>query len=190
MYMRLALILALLGGCAPDFAAAHAVPSRDTLPQSASTPDLMPQPSPEDSALSRLRSAITEYSEIAVRGGWQPISSGSKLELGAQGSRVAALHRMLLVTGDLAGSESPPEQFDDQLAAAVKRFQGRHGLEPDGIVGAQTLAALNVPIERRLTTMALNLSRMQSEDQAWGALCRRECGGGELSVGRIRARRV
>lgn len=170
MYVRLILILALLAGCGgPDFAAAHAAPTHDALLQSAATPGVMPQPSPDDSALSRLRTAIAEYREIAARGGWQAIPSGSKLELGAQGSRVAALHRTLLVTGDLVGSGNPAEQFDEQLAAAVRRFQARHGLEPDGIVGAQTLAALNVPIERRLTTMALNLSRMQNEEPAWGA---------------------
>jgi murein L,D-transpeptidase YcbB/YkuD len=170
MYVRSILILALLAGCGgPDFAAAHAAPTQDAPLQSAATPGAMPQSSPDDPAVSRLRTAIAEYREIAARGGWQPISSGSNLELGAQGPRVAALHRTLLVTGDLVGSANPAEQFDEQLAAAVRRFQGRHGLEPDGIVGAQTLAALNVPIERRLTTMALNLSRMQSEEQAWGA---------------------
>jgi murein L,D-transpeptidase YcbB/YkuD len=170
IYVPLILMLALLASCGgPDFAAVHAAPTLDALPQSAATPGAMPKPLPDDPALGRLRTAIAEYREIAARGGWQAIPPGSKLELGGQGPRVPALRRRLIVTGDLIGSESQAEQFDEQLAAAVRRFQVRHGLEPDGIVGAETLAALNVPIERRLTTMALNLSRMQSEEQAWGA---------------------
>jgi murein L,D-transpeptidase YcbB/YkuD len=41
----------------------------------------------------------------------------------------------------------------------VKRFQARHGLEPDGWVGPATLEALNVPVERRIEQIKANLER-------------------------------
>lgn len=52
-----------------------------------------------------------------------------------------------------------PRRFDSDLKAAVRRFQQRHLLEPDGIVGRQTLAALNVPVERRIDQIRLNMER-------------------------------
>jgi len=41
----------------------------------------------------------------------------------------------------------------------VKRFQTRHGLVVDGVVGQRTLAVLNVPVEQRIRQMELNLER-------------------------------
>jgi murein L,D-transpeptidase YcbB/YkuD len=43
--------------------------------------------------------------------------------------------------------------------AAVRAFQDRHGLEPDGVLGAGTLAALNVPVESRIRQLEINLER-------------------------------
>jgi murein L,D-transpeptidase YcbB/YkuD len=36
--------------------------------------------------------------------------------------------------------------YDETLAAAVRRFQARHGIDADGVIGAGTIAALNVPL--------------------------------------------
>ncbi|HUO86927.1 MAG TPA: L,D-transpeptidase family protein [Thermoanaerobaculia bacterium] len=52
-----------------------------------------------------------------------------------------------------------PRLYDERLAEAVRHFQRRHGLTVDGVVGPATLAALNVPVERRIETLALNLER-------------------------------
>jgi len=52
-----------------------------------------------------------------------------------------------------------PRRFDAALEAAVKRFQRRHLLEADGIVGPQTRAALNVPVAVRIDQIRLNLER-------------------------------
>jgi murein L,D-transpeptidase YcbB/YkuD len=41
----------------------------------------------------------------------------------------------------------------------VEQFQERHGLEQDGVVGKETLATLNVPIEERIRQMLLNMER-------------------------------
>jgi murein L,D-transpeptidase YcbB/YkuD len=51
--------------------------------------------------------------------------------------------------------------FDDALSAALAHFQARHGIEPTagGGVDATTLAALNVPVERRARQIELNLER-------------------------------
>ena len=43
--------------------------------------------------------------------------------------------------------------------AAVKRFEERHRIKPDGIVDAATVTALNVSVEQRIRTIELNLER-------------------------------
>ena len=46
-----------------------------------------------------------------------------------------------------------------ELQEAVKRFQRRHGLEPDGAIGAAIVAQMNVPVDARIQQIALNLER-------------------------------
>ena len=49
--------------------------------------------------------------------------------------------------------------YDAPLEAAVKRFQLRHGLTPDGAIGPGTLQALNVPVSARIDQIRVNLER-------------------------------
>jgi murein L,D-transpeptidase YcbB/YkuD len=72
---------------------------------------------------------------------------------------VAVLRRRLWITGDLEGSPKGNPEYDGAVARAVARFQERHGIPSDGIVGPATLAALNVPVEVRIRQIQLNLER-------------------------------
>jgi L,D-transpeptidase YcbB len=51
--------------------------------------------------------------------------------------------------------------YDDRTADGVKHFQLRHGLQPDGVLGAATLAALRVPLEQRVPQIELALERLR-----------------------------
>jgi murein L,D-transpeptidase YcbB/YkuD len=76
--------------------------------------------------------------------------------------RVPALAARLAVTGDLPPGEAADATatlYGDMLAAGVRRFQARHGLAADGVVGAATLAALNVPVAARIEHLRANLER-------------------------------
>ncbi|SMF48579.1 Putative peptidoglycan binding domain-containing protein [Tistlia consotensis] len=123
---------------------------------------------PAERAVERLRAALQSYRSIAAAGGWPQVPEGPKLELGASGPRVELLARRLRATGDLASAGSQTAIFDAELDAAVRRFQARHGLEVDGIVGRNTLAALNVPVEQRIDTIELNIWRLGAEQRDWG----------------------
>lgn len=123
---------------------------------------------PADPAFWSLRAAIQDYRRLEAYGGWPALPLGSKLELGTIDARVETLRRRLLITGDLTEPGSEPNLFDIALYAAVSRFQARHGLQVDGIVGKSTIAALNVPVEARLATMRLNLQRLQQQHREWG----------------------
>jgi murein L,D-transpeptidase YcbB/YkuD len=109
----------------------------------------------------RLRAELARQREIAARGGWGALPEGPKLEPGAAGPRVAALRARLQASADLAPDAPPtdPERFDAALADALRRFQARHGLEPDAVVGPATLAALDTPVEARIEQIRVNLER-------------------------------
>jgi murein L,D-transpeptidase YcbB/YkuD len=110
----------------------------------------------------RLRAASARYRDIAAAGGWPRLPGTAKLALGVVDPSVVILRQRLAVTGELpADLAATAEVFDAGLDAAVRRFQGRHGLLVDGIVGPKTRAALNVPVEARLALMALNLERLR-----------------------------
>jgi murein L,D-transpeptidase YcbB/YkuD len=59
----------------------------------------------------------------------------------------------------IAPPAPPVPLYDAALAAAVSRAQARYGLTPDGVAGASTVAALNVPVTRRLDQIRANLER-------------------------------
>jgi murein L,D-transpeptidase YcbB/YkuD len=74
--------------------------------------------------------------------------------------RIASMRKRLAVTGDLhQKSSGDPAVFDDTLIAAVKTFQARHHLEPDGVGGPTTLSTMNVPVADRINQIRVNLER-------------------------------
>lgn len=115
---------------------------------------------PPNPRYARLRDALARYREIASRGGWPRISGD--LEKGAQGAGALALRSRLIAEGDLPlvpEGQQPAPVFDDAVAQAVARFQQRHGLEPDGKLGEDTVAELNVPVQERIRQIEINLER-------------------------------
>jgi murein L,D-transpeptidase YcbB/YkuD len=70
------------------------------------------------------------------------------------------LRRRLAISGDLEEDGTDGERrYDEALGTAVRRFQWRHGFGADGVVGKGTLAALNVPVGRRIEAILANLER-------------------------------
>lgn len=93
------------------------------------------------------------------------IPAGPVMREGDHGNRVSLLRRRL----GLAASGG----FDEELAQAVRSFQAAQGLEPDAVVGPQTLAVLNRtgarraagPSEQKL--LQVNLERARLLPDAW-----------------------
>lgn len=107
--------------------------------------------------------AIDEYRGITANGGWPIVPANEKLQLGHQSRNVSILRQRLMVSRDLddsAGSNS--DVFDTWVNGAVKRFQARHGLPADGVVGKYTYAAMNIPSSIRLGQLETNLVRLRS----------------------------
>jgi L,D-transpeptidase YcbB len=115
---------------------------------------------PANTVYQNLVSALARYREIAAHGGWITVDEGPTLRKGDSGPRVAQLRQRLLAEGDLTGSRSAaPDHFDNELEQAAARFQRRHRLDADGVVGQQSLAAMNVTVAQRIDQIRVNLER-------------------------------
>jgi murein L,D-transpeptidase YcbB/YkuD len=114
---------------------------------------------PQLPGYAELVKALAGYREILGQGGWPRVPGRSSLRRGDRGARVAVLRRRLGITGDLRGPAGVKPVYNRAVARAVARFQARHGIPIDGIAGAATLAALNVPVQVRIRQIQLNLER-------------------------------
>jgi murein L,D-transpeptidase YcbB/YkuD len=106
--------------------------------------------------------AIMAYSNIVAQGGWPVVPATQKLRLGNVHSDIVPLRKRLMVSGDLARDAGISESFDTYVDAAVKRFQLRHGLPSDGIMGEYSFKAMNVSAPIRLGQLETNLVRLRS----------------------------
>jgi L,D-transpeptidase YcbB len=71
------------------------------------------------------------------------------------------LTRLLRLLGDLPAEAAVPDSnvYTGPLVDAVKHYQSRHGLEPDGKLGAGTIKQFNVPLSVRAKQLELTLER-------------------------------
>ena len=119
-----------------------------------------------------------ELFRLAVRGGWPTIPADAKFAVGAPGPNDDLLRRRLLISGDLAADKATPARSTRLSPRAVKRFQVRHGLAPTGTVTPRTLAALNVPVQKRIKQLQATLERLENMNfRVRAALCGREPSG-------------
>lgn len=112
--------------------------------------------------IANTQQAIADYQQIVSAGGWPTVNTGLKLEMGVSDPSVQTLRQRLMVTGDLAQSAGMSNAFDSYVDGAVKRFQARHGLPADGVLGEFSMKALNVAADVRLNQLNTNLVRLQS----------------------------
>lgn len=113
---------------------------------------------PPHAEYAALQKALDDLHGQKEKGGWVSVPKGV-LKPGASGAGVIALRHRLAASGHLEAAEQPSNRFDGEVEAAVKAFQNLHGIKATGIVDAATLAALNVPLDRRIQQVALNLQR-------------------------------
>jgi murein L,D-transpeptidase YcbB/YkuD len=113
-----------------------------------------------------LKKALAKYMRLAKEN-----DDGEKLPeprgmgfSGTQYDGVPRLARLLRLVGDLPESAEIPADsrlYDGPLVEAVKRFQSRHGLRPDGYLTLDTLEQLNVPLSSRVEQIRLALERFR-----------------------------
>ncbi len=107
--------------------------------------------------------ALDRYEKVVAKGGWPMIPKGRTLRIGDQDENVLVLRRRLAITDGLSRNNLDDWTFDEDVEAAVRNFQVRHGIPPNGRVDRRTLYALNVSAEARLTQLRVNINRMREQ---------------------------
>ncbi|WP_404345006.1 murein L,D-transpeptidase [Vreelandella venusta] len=138
----------------------------------------------------QLREALAHYRRLAEQGS-VPYLAGrdESLRPGDSGDDVQTLRQRLTLWGEpnllAADSSAYPmigalsasgdrRTFDREVERAVMRFQRRHQLQEDGVVGERTRLALNMPVAARVDQLRVNLERarwirssQQREPSVW-----------------------
>jgi len=114
---------------------------------------------PQTPEYQRLIKEKIRLERIVGNGGWGDTFKAKKLEPGTESSQVSAMRKRLASMGYKTGGKSPV--FDATLEKAVKQFQLDHGLNPDGVVGKQTISAINTTATTRLMQVVVGLERLR-----------------------------
>ncbi|GIT98844.1 murein L,D-transpeptidase [Sulfurovum sp. TSL1] len=134
----------------------------ETAAMSGSLSELFAQAAPKEYHYKALQTSLIKYQEMQKSGGWPIIAFKGVLKPGESHDIVPLLRERLRITGDYGRCNSREEyRYDSCLKEAIVHFQKRHGLEDEGIIGTKTMAALNVPIEKRIEQIRLNLDRIK-----------------------------
>jgi murein L,D-transpeptidase YcbB/YkuD len=111
----------------------------------------------------RAESALITYLKLAADGDVAPVPVPPKsIHPGDPYSALPQLAARLRQLGDLgadAAVPTGPASYGGAVVDALKHFQARHGLAVDGVIGKATVAALNVPLRRRVQQLDLTLER-------------------------------
>jgi len=108
-----------------------------------------------------LKDQLGKYLAIAKNGGWPQVNFVKKpLKKGTSSLEIANIKKRLMITGDLAGSDTS-QVFNDTLVTAVKNFQARHGFSETGSISDSLIKEMNVPVTKRIEQLLMNMDRMR-----------------------------
>lgn len=106
-----------------------------------------------------LKKFLARYREIAPKADSILIEPDKKVyRKGDSAAVLASIREKLFLLGDLSGNDSSMI-FDTGLEQGVIKFQERHGLEPDGVIGSSFLSAIKVPVRKRIEQIMVNMER-------------------------------
>lgn len=112
----------------------------------------------------QLEKFLSYYDSILVHGGWSNIPEVKNiLSIGVKDSVVLLLRRRLENENYLEKELiTAPDSFTGQMTAALKTFQQNNGLIATGIPDPATIAALNIPAEKKTEQIRINMEQWKT----------------------------
>lgn len=115
----------------------------------------------EKSLYSSLKDELQHYYDIVKKGGWSTIPYTKRsIKKGKAAPVITYVKKRLQMTGELEGNDTT-STFNDTLENAIKSFQAKLGYTPTGILTDSLIKDLNVPAEKRVEQLVININRMK-----------------------------
>lgn len=126
---------------------------------------------PQDERYRKMIETLKRYRKIESLGGWRSLPATSQpAGAGTSYPELDLLRARLQAEGDLPPGPKIKNRkniISQRTADAIKSFQFRHGIEPDGYIGQQTLAELNIPTSNRVKNLIINIDRLRWMPRAY-----------------------
>jgi len=118
---------------------------------------------PTSSQYRQLKSVAMRYQDYVERGGWNKIPETPVLRPGDNHQNVPAIRERLAFEDNslVPITTNLSSYYGENLEQSVRRFQRRHSLKVDGIIGPVTLHTMNVSAAERLQQIKINLERLR-----------------------------
>lgn len=109
-----------------------------------------------------LKEQLMHFYAIEKNGGWPTIQlpRGKFYKFDDSAAAVRQTKLRLQAEGSYDSSDTSPI-FNFSFEEALKTVQKRYGLKPDGVIGKNVAAALNVPVKERIQQLLINMERMR-----------------------------
>ena len=106
-----------------------------------------------------LKDYLKKYRDIQLQKTLPVIKTDKKkLEMHDSGTVILDIRKWLYMMGDITANNNS-NVFDTELQEGVKQFQNRNGLKDDGVIGPGVIAEMNIPIEKRIESIMINMER-------------------------------
>jgi len=115
---------------------------------------------PNNFGYRKMLKKLKRLREIKKHGGWAKIPNSSQLRYGRSGKIVGKLINRLKSSGDYR-CRGNNHKYDRCLKDAIKRFQKRHGIYPNGVFNSYTRKMVNLSVDWKINKVLLNLDRIK-----------------------------
>lgn len=115
---------------------------------------------PDFKGYKKMKEVLKMYRAIAEEGGWGTVNSDKVIKPGDNNQTIIQIRKRLDISNELSNI-SPTDSllYDENLQKDLQKFQENHGLTPDGIIGKNTFAALNIPVKKKIKMITVNMER-------------------------------
>ncbi|MCC8997280.1 MAG: L,D-transpeptidase family protein [Nitrosomonas sp.] len=123
--------------------------------------------SPQEPSYQLLKQTLIRYQQISNNANWEKIPDMPSLRPHSTDSAVVLLRQRIAQAYAIEGIEAynitPSDSlvYDEELVNAIKAFQIQHNLNADGVIGRNTLKALNTPLEWRIRQLRISMERLR-----------------------------
>lgn len=124
---------------------------------------------PSNKMYAGLRKSMKFLNSLPEDDDYKGLSADTNIKLKDSSAVVGVIKARLAYWKDLDTTYAKSNVFDRNMLKAVKRFQKRHGIYPDGIVRNTTVKALNISLDKRKQQIVANLERWRWFADDFGA---------------------